>query len=202
MTIYLLSLICMTSNQISEYRKELLSYTTGMVIPKQEIMNLPQTVKLQILQITPKKAVKTRRVWWKEIPYVDIWYIERALNFISNFSRWVEVKREWYKEYQKWEKTIYDAWVLWHFRIELDGKRIERSCYWTRQMYSNPAVSDYAVLEAARSMATKSFADTLWVASDKLALENQALQEARKTKEESNMDDLIDWFTSNTNNGK
>lgn len=38
-------------------------------------------------------------------------------------------------------------------------------------MYDNPATSSFNALEAARSIATKSFADTLGIASDKLSKE-------------------------------
>ena len=53
-------------------------------------------------------------------------------------------------------------------------------------MYDNPATSKFAVIEAARSIATKSFADTLWVASDKLSKE---FDDQRKTSEM-----IIDWI--------
>jgi len=38
------------------------------------------------LQKTPDKVVKTRTIQNKSIPYVEIDYVERALNFISNFD--------------------------------------------------------------------------------------------------------------------
>ena len=113
--------------------------------------------------------------------YVPIGYIERCLNFVSNFDRGCKVQREGIKQVKRkvkdkksggWKDVdAYDAWVLADFYIRLDGHRIERSCYWSRVMYSNPATSDYNALEAARSIATKSFADTLGIASDKLAKE-------------------------------
>jgi len=56
-------------------------------------------------------------------------------------------------------------------------------------MYDNPASSDFSVIEAARSIATKSFADTLGIASDKLELENEKLQKRRKDAEASVIDD-------------
>jgi hypothetical protein len=51
-------------------------------------------------------------------------------------------------------------------------------------MYDNPAISSFSVIEAARSMATKSFADTLGIASDKLSKE---FDEMRKQKEIENI---------------
>jgi len=63
-------------------------------------------------------------------------------------------------------------------------------------MYDNPASSDFSVIEAARSIATKSFADTLGIASDKLELENEKLQKRRKDAEASVIDDnAFDWFS-------
>jgi hypothetical protein len=58
-------------------------------------------------------------------------------------------------------------------------------------MYANPAISDFVVLEAARSIATKSFADTLGIASDKLSKE---FDELRKQKEELNTATVADKF--------
>lgn len=79
-------------------------------------------------------------------------------------------------------KIVHDAWVVADFYIVLDGVRIERSCYGTWQMYDNPAVSNYAVLEAARSIATKSFADTLGIASDRLSKEFDSLRKERESQ--------------------
>ena len=58
-------------------------------------------------------------------------------------------------------------------------------------MFDNPAVSKFAVIEAARSMATKSFADTLRIASDKLSKE---LDEVREKVQQENipMDQVIE----------
>ena len=50
-------------------------------------------------------------------------------------------------------------------------------------MFENPAVSDFSVIEASRSQATKSFADTLGIWSDALINENEKIQEARRNME-------------------
>ena len=50
-------------------------------------------------------------------------------------------------------------------------------------MFENPAVSDFSVIEASRSQATKSFADTLGILSDALINENEKIQEARRNME-------------------
>ncbi len=62
-------------------------YTIGNVLPSLSILQLPAEQKLMFLQITPDKAVKSRKIGNTEVPYVEISYVERALNFVSNF-RW------------------------------------------------------------------------------------------------------------------
>lgn len=195
----------MAKELTEQQRTEIQQYTLGMILPKKELLEINDLTKLKLLQITPEKALKTREVWWKEIPYVTIWYIERALNFVSNFQRGLKVQREWFKEYIRHKKIrdkskksrakdssgkllteeqkVFDARCIADFYIVLDWKRIERSCYWTWQMFENPAVSDFSVIEASRSQATKSFADTLGIWSDALTVENEKIQEARKNME-------------------
>lgn len=178
-------------NNIETMRENLLSYTKNMILPTNDLMNLPSKDKLILCQITPNKVIQKWPLW----NYVPVWYIERCLNFVSNFNRGLKVQRESVKTYENknW-KTIHDARVLADFYIVIDWQRIDRSCYGTRQMYSNPAISDFVVLEAARSIATKSFADTLWIASDKLSKE---FDELRKQREEKNIKDLSSKFTTN-----
>ena len=180
---------------IETMRENLLSYTKGMILPTEDLMKLPATQKLILCQITPTKVIQK----WPLGNYVPVGYIERCLNFVSNFNRGLKVQREWVKTYEKTyenksSKTIHDAWVLADFYIVIDWVRIERSCYGTRQMYANPAISDFVVLEAARSIATKSFADTLGIASDKLSKE---FDDLRKQREEKNIDNLSSKFKSN-----
>ncbi len=177
---------------IDTQRKTLLTYTKWMILPPDDLLQLSGKEKLIMCQITDQSVIKKWPIW----NYVPIWYIERCLNFVSNFERGLKVQREWVNTYtnKNW-KEIHDAWVLADFYIVIDWKRIERSCYGTRQMYWNPAISNFAVLESARSIATKSFADTLWIASDKLSKE---FDELRKQRESDNitMDDATSGFTS------
>ena len=199
----------------SSLRADLLSYTNWMILPKKELLSLSSQEKLILCQITDPKALKK----WPHGQYVPIGYIERCLNFVSLFDWWGTVLREGYekreimkrvldektkvqKKDEKWEllrekKIIHDAWVLCHFYINLNGVRVERSCFGARQMYDNPAISSFSVIEAARSMATKSFADTLGIASDKLSKE---FDEMRKQKEIENIWvwEVIDWFEKTT----
>lgn len=178
-------------SDINENRKILLTYTNGMILPPKNLLDLSANDKLIMCQITDNKVIKK----WPIGNYVPVGYIERCLNFVSNFNRGCKVQREGINSYknEKW-KEIHDARCLADFYIVMDWVRIERSCYGTRQMYWNPAISNFAVLEAARSIATKSFADTLGIASDKLSKE---FDDLRKIKESDNinMDEVTKGFT-------
>lgn len=179
---------------IKKKREELLAYTNWMILPSNDLMATDATTKLIMCQITPSKVIKQWPLW----SYVPIWYIERCLNFVSNFDRWLKVQREWMTEYDHtksdWKVVkVYDARCVADFYIVIDGKRIERSCYWSWKQYKNPQTSVFNVYESARSIATKSFADTLWIASDKLSKEFDSIREA---KEDININDAISGFTS------
>lgn len=167
------------TTKIDQQRSDLLTYTKGMILPNEELMQLSATNKLILTQITDPKVIQKG----PHGDYVPVGYIERCLNFVSNFNRWLKVQREGYEtRTNDKNKTIHDAWVIADFYIVLDGVRIERSCYGTRQMFNNPAVSKFAVLEAARSIATKSFADTLGIASDRLSKEFDELRKERESR--------------------
>lgn len=183
-----------------ELRQQLAKYTIWMVLPPKSIMDMSDLQKLVLVQRTPDKAIKKWPIWL----YVPISYIERCLNFVSNFNRWCKVQREginqsMVKKYDKntWlEKDIelYEARCLADFYIVIDWKRIERSCYWSWQWFQNPKANRFNVFESARSIATKSFADTLWIASDKLSKEFDAIRE--KVENDIDIDDATNGFTS------
>ena len=59
---------------------------TQLIDPTVSWMDLHGLEKLAFIQKTPKTAIKTRKIKNKEIPYVEIDFVERALNFISNFN--------------------------------------------------------------------------------------------------------------------
>jgi len=186
---------------IREIKKESLKYTVWSILPSIDWQSIDPYTKISALQITPKKAIKKRKVWYVEVPYVTIWYVERALNFVSNFDRGIKVVDKWMTEYtkttKKWEKKYYDARVQADCYIVLWSKRIERTVFWVRPMVENNAISIYSCYEAARSQATKSFADTLWIWSDAIMQEDEKLQKAREEAEKATEEDAIEWFTSN-----
>lgn len=192
-------------NKYEQQKDIAIQYTTALVLPADnQWLAIPWTIKLSMLQITPDKVVKKRKVWNTTVPYVSIDYIERALNFVSNFQRGIRIVDKWIKQYTKttnaWkELQVFDAWVQCDCYIVLGGNRIDRSCFGAWQMYENPAISDYSVYESAKSMATKSFADTLGIGSDKIWVENQAIEKARDAllKESYSDNDVLEWFDQN-----
>lgn len=198
----------MDKKEFERIKEQAKQYTTAIVLPPNDKwLEVPCTQKLSMLQTTPESMIKKRKVGSTVIPYVSIDYVERALNFVSNFNRGIRIVDKWIKEYTKttnnWkELKVYDAWVQCDCYIVLWDVKIERSVFGTRQMYENPAVSDFVVYESARSQATKSFADTLGIGSDSIRVENQKIEEARKKILEWGYTDtdVLDWFDTNGNN--
>lgn len=176
-------------------------YTIGNVLPSEQVLAVSSTIKLMYLQITPDRAIKKRKVGSTEIPYVEISYVERALNFVSNFRRGCEVTDKGIQEYKNDKgKEICEAWVQCNFYIELDWCKIERSAFGSWVSYANPAVSKFAVYQSALSIATKAFADTLGIGSDRKDIENDALKRAREDMEIATLADIKEWFTTTKSN--
>lgn len=177
-------------------------YTIGNVLPKLDILSLPSVEKLMYMQITPDRAIKTRKIWSTEVPYVEIGYVERALNFVSNFNRGCKIVDKGIVEYTNTKgKDICEAWVQCDFYVVMDGTKIERSTFWSWVSYANPAVSKFAVYQSALSIATKAFADTLGIGSDKKDVENAGIKKAREELQEATLGEVTEWFTtSSTNN--
>lgn len=188
-------------SDIAQIKKEWSKYTVWAILPAMDRQSIDPYTKISALQITPKKAIKKRKVWRVEVPYVTIWYVERALNFVSNFNRGIKVVDKWMTEYERetknWPKIYYDARVQADCYIVLWDTRIERTVFWVRPMVESNAISIYSCYEAARSQATKSFADTLGIWSDAIMQEDQKLQQAREEAEKATEQDAIEWFTSN-----
>ena len=160
-------------------------------------MKIDWSTKLAIFQHTPKSVIKERKIWWETVKYVPVGYVERVLNFVSNFKRWIQVVDKWIKAVQvqtsKWPKDAFDAWVQCDCYIYLWDHRIERSVFWSWRMFKNKSISDFTAYEAARSQATKSFADTLWIWSDKA--QSQDDRDVRKWKFEEVDEIDLSWFT-------
>ncbi len=161
--------------QIQQVKKEVYSYLQKAVLnPSNNFATIPVENKLSLLQFTPKWAVKSRSVWkdsfWKDVyaPYVEIKYVEKALNFLSNFNWWSKKVNEECIEWKtaKW-KAKYEAKVDYDFYIYLWNTRIEKSITWTAMTYENNATSKFEVIKNARANAVKLFAREFWIWADK-----------------------------------
>lgn len=179
--------------------EEVSKYTLGNILPSNNWQSVSSVDKLVYLQVTPIKAIKTRSIAGTIVPYVSIDYVERCLNFISNFNRGIEIQDKWMVENttttNKGKETVmYDAWVQAKCYIVLDWVRIERTVFWSWTAYENKAVSRFSVYEGAKSIATKSFADTFGIWSDKKDEENSKIREARETIQAWRLVEFDEWF--------
>jgi len=133
-------------------------------------------LRLAVLQVTHKDFRKERFIWWEKVWYIEIDYVKRALNFISNFNWWlIEIvdKQFTESEYQKkdkykkplvdrngkaviWKK--YDCFVECKFFIKLWWEEITKTVFWTANVYWNIALSKFEAYKIARSNAIKVFA--------------------------------------------
>lgn len=172
---------------------------TQLIDPSVSWMDLHWLEKLAFIQKTPKTAIKTRTINKKEIPYVEIDFVERALNFISNFNWWYTIQDKWMTE-GKDEKgrTYYEARVQMQCYIVLDWVRIEKGSFWAWKSYQNIAVSKRDTYKSAESNAIKNFALTLGIGADKRREENEKISQFRE--ESYNEEELISSFNSSKEN--
>lgn len=119
--------------------------------------------------------------------------MERCLSFVSDQKRGVEIterhfeerEEEVTKENKKVKRMVYEAWVQGNFWMEWNGTKITRSCFGSWKAYENPAVSKFSVLQSALSMATKNFAETFGIASDRKTKESDSINKARSQKKDA-----------------
>ncbi len=168
---------------------------TQLIDPSVSWMDLHGLEKLAFIQKTPKTAIKTRKINKKEIPYVEIDFVERALNFISNFNWWYTIQDKGMTEAKDDEwRTYYEARVQMQCYIVLDGVRIEKGSFGAWKSYKNIAVSKWDTYKSAESNAIKNFALTLWIGWDKRWEENDKISQFRE--ESFNEEELIASFNS------
>lgn len=172
---------------------------TQLIDPSVSWMDLHGLEKLAFIQKTPSSAIKSRKINNKEIPYVEIDFVERALNFISNFNWWYTIQDKWMTE-GKDEKgrTYYEARVQMQCYIVLDWVRIEKGSFGAWKSYQNIAVSKRDTYKSAESNAIKNFALTLWIWADKRREENEKISQFRE--ESYNEEELIASFNSSNEN--
>lgn len=172
---------------------------TQLIDPNINWMDLRWLEKLAFIQKTPNSAIKSRKINNKEIPYVEIDFVERALNFISNFNWWYTIQDKWMTE-SKDEKgrTYYEARVQMQCYIVLDWVRIEKGSFGAWKSYQNIAVSKRDTYKSAESNAIKNFALTLGIGADKRWEENDKISQFRE--ESFNEEELIASFNSSIEN--
>ena len=168
----------------NEKTKEMINaYLVNNVISN--FSEIPTAIKLSYVQETPKKFIHQREInKGNTIPYIDHFYAERALNFISNFnwgaerihSEIIEVK----KQTRNGIKTMYDALVELKMWIEFDGKRIERYIVSGHNAYENPATTRADALKSAVSKANTVFAKQFGIGANIVAEEQSAYDRVEK----------------------
>lgn len=172
---------------------------TQLIDPSVSWMDLHGLEKLAFIQKTPSSAIKSRKINNKEIPYVEIDFVERALNFISNFNWGYTIQDKGMTEGkdEKW-RTYYEARVQMQCYIVLDWVRIEKGSFGAWKSYQNIAVSKRDTYKSAESNAIKNFALTLWIGADKRWEENEKISQFRE--ESYNEEELIASFNSSNEN--
>ena len=167
---------------------------TQLIDPSVDWMSIKWLDKLAFIQKTPKTAIKKRMISNKEIPYVEIDFVERALNFISNFQWGYTIQDKGMTEWKDSKgRTYYEAWVQMQCYIVLDGNRIEKWSFGAWKSYENIATSKYDTFKSAESNAIKNFALTLGIGWDKRWEENNAISQFRE--DSYNEWELISSFT-------
>ena len=167
---------------------------TQLIDPSVNWMSIKWLDKLAFIQKTPKTAVKKRNIGWKEIPYVEIDFVERALNFISNFQWWYTIQDKGIEEWKDAKgRTYYEARVQMQCYIVLDWQKIEKGSFWAWKSYENIATSKFDTYKSAESNAIKNFALTLWIGWDKRWEENQSIAQFRE--DSYNEWELVSSFT-------
>ena len=167
---------------------------TQLIDPSVNWMSIKWLDKLAFIQKTPKTAVKKRVIWSKEIPYVEIDFVERALNFISNFQWWYTIQDKGIEQGKDSKgRTYYEAWVQMQCYIILDWNRIEKWSFGAWKSYENIATSKFDTFKSAESNAIKNFALTLGIGWDKRWEENQSIAQFRE--DSYNEWELVSSFT-------
>lgn len=188
----------MKPQEIKEIKKRAWEYLGKLVIsPQENWLAVPAILKLSLLSVTPEKFIKQRPIGknkeWSVVkaPYVPIDYIERALNFVSNRSRWFDIVEQWFESGDKYEARV--KLKCW---IELDDNKIERTVIWAWKSYKNPATSKFDCYKSAVSNWIKIFAKWLWIWADKADQYRGKIQEVRWELMKAGIDEVTEWFDS------
>lgn len=148
----------------------------------QNFSEIPVEIRLAYLQKTPKNFIKEREIGGTTIPYIDHFYAEKALNFISNFNWGSEKIFSEIKESQSAKgKKMYTATVEIKCWLQFpNGAKIERYIASGHTMYENPAVTPADALQAAISKAHTKFARQFGIGTNIQEKEDSAYSRVEK----------------------
>lgn len=145
-----------------------------------DFSQVPVPIRMSFVQETPKEFIKHRVVGKNkqgkeiEVPYIDHFYAERCLNFISNFNWGSERINSEVNQITKFGKKVYEAMVELKMWIYIGENRIERFIVSGHDMYDNPAITKADALQSAVSKANTKFARQLGIGSNVIAKETKA----------------------------
>lgn len=160
-----------TKYQIELAKDALNSYFAKDIVVK-DFSQIPVEIRLAFVQKTPAAFIKSRKVGGVEVPYIDHFYAEKALNFVSNFkwgSEKISSEIETVETKTKEGKVtkMYVASVEMKCWLEFpDGSRIERYIASGHNMYENPAITKADALQSAISKAHTKFARQLGIGTN------------------------------------
>lgn len=155
--------------------------------------------KLAILQVTPAKFIKSRKIKKKEIKYVDHIYAKKALNFVFNFrvsnevvvSEYVSYE-EFYFDYeskQKKKRTVIEAEVTMKFTFTYpDGSTETRTVHSGHKGYKNPATTRADIMKSAHSKAWTIVAGTFGIGAELTDREPPEYKDPEPEEEEMELD--------------
>jgi len=146
-----------------------------------DFSTLPVEMRMSFLQEVPKKFIKERIIGNNiKLPYIDHFFAERVLNFISNFNwgseRLNSVIEERKVKTKSGEKTMYEATVEMKMWIYIGGNKIERYIASGHNAYENPATTKADALQSAISKANTKFARQLGLGANMIPDESDAYE--------------------------
>lgn len=158
-----------------------------------DFSKLPVNIKMTFLQTVPKKFIKSRDIIvggkTVKLPYIDHFFAERVLNFISNFNwgseRITSVIEEKMAKTKNGEKKLYEATVEMKMWIYLGENRIERYIASGHNSYENPATTKADALQSAISKANTKFARQLGLGANLNVDESDAYEKIEDYYEDS-----------------
>lgn len=153
---------------------------------------LPVATRMTFLQDVPKQFIKEREISGEvKLPYIDHFFAERVLNFISNF-RWGSEKLdstivEKEVKTRNGVKTMFEATVEMKMWIYIGENRIERYIASGHNAYENPATTKADALQSAISKANTKFARQLGLGADLNAKESNAYDKIEQYYEDADL---------------